>query len=224
MGKLAQKQGTVEQLKAELAQVTIAVVADYRGLSVAEMTELRRELFKQDAQFTVAKNSLTKHAIKGTELSALNDVLKGPTALLIGRADQVAPVKTLTTFLTKNKKANEIRGGYLDGKLLSRAEVEQLAKLPPIEELRGKLVGAINSPLAGIVAAISSPQRGLVNVLDQYAKRLQEQGLNRFRSWVTSSVYRSIINEVQCPMPADLDDKTTKIFEEIKTLSLPANR
>jgi large subunit ribosomal protein L10 len=175
VGKLAQKQGTVEQLKSELDKATIAIVADYRGLTVAELTELRRELFKQDAQFTVAKNTLTKHALKGTGMSVLNDALKGPTALLIGRADQVAPVKTLTTFLTKNKKPNEIRGGYLDGKLLSRAEVEQLAKLPPIEELRGKLVGAINSPLSGTVAALSSPQRGLVNVLDQYAKKLQEQ-------------------------------------------------
>lgn len=174
MGKLAQKQGTVEQLKAELDQATIAVVADYRGLTVAELTELRRELYKQQAKFTVAKNTLTKHAISQSDKKVLGDVLKGPTAILIGRADQVAPVKTLTTFFTKNKKENEIRGGYLDGKLLSRAEVEQLAKLPPIEELRGQLVGAINSPLTGIVNAISSPQRGLVNVLDQYSKRLQE--------------------------------------------------
>lgn len=174
MGKLAQKQETTAQLKAELDQATIAVVADYRGLTVAEMTELRRELYKQEARFTVAKNTLTKHAVDGTDKSVLAPLLKGPTALLVGRADQVGPVKTLASFLSKNKKPNEIRGGFLDGKLLSAAEVDQLSKLPPIEELRGKLVGAINSPLAGIVAAISSPQRGLVNVLDQYAKRLQE--------------------------------------------------
>ncbi|HEY9687062.1 MAG TPA: 50S ribosomal protein L10 [Coleofasciculaceae cyanobacterium] len=176
MGKLAQKKETVSQLKAVLDKATIAIVADYRGLTVGELTELRRELLKEQAQFTVAKNTLTIHALEGTGMQVLNDVLKGPTALLLGQADQVAPVKVLTTFLSKNKKANEIRGGYLDGKLLSPAEVEQLAKLPPLEELRGKLVGAINSPLAGTVAALSSPQRGLVNVLDQYAKRLQEAG------------------------------------------------
>jgi len=176
VGKLAQKKETVAQLKAELDKATIAVVADYRGLSVAELTELRRELYKENARFTVAKNTLTKHALQDSDKAVLNSVLKGPTAIVIGLADQVAPVKILTTFLAKNKKDNEIRGGFLDGKLLSRAEVEQLAKLPPLEELRGQLVGAINSPLAGIVAAISSPQRGLVNVLDQYAKRLQEAG------------------------------------------------
>lgn len=174
MGKLAQKKETVESLKSHLSQATIAVVADYRGLSVAELTLLRKELHKENAQFTVAKNTLAIHAIKDTDLEALKDSLKGPTALLIGQADQVAPVKILTEFFKKNKKANQIRAGVLDSKLLSPAEVDQLAKLPPIEELRGKLVGAINSPLSGIVAAISSPQRGLVNVLDQYSKRLQE--------------------------------------------------
>lgn len=176
MGKLAQKTATAEELKAELSQATVAVVADYRGLTVAELTELRRELYKQNASFTVAKNTLTRHAIKGSHVESLGAYLKGPTALLIGRADQVTPVKTLTEFLKKNKKSNEVRGGCLDGKLLSHTEVEQLAKLPPLEELRGQLVGAINSPLSGIVSAISSPQRGLVNVLDQYAKRLQEAG------------------------------------------------
>jgi large subunit ribosomal protein L10 len=174
VGKLAQKKETVEVLKEHLGKATIAVVADYRGLTVSELTQLRRELYKEKAQFTVAKNTLAIHAIKDTELDALKDSLKGPTALLIGQADQVAPVKILTEFFKKNKKSNQIRAGVLDSKLLSPAEVDQLAKLPPLEELRGKLVGAINSPLSGIVSAISSPQRGLVNVLDQYAKRLQE--------------------------------------------------
>ncbi len=176
MGKLAQKKETVSKLQEELNRATVAVIADYRGLTVAELTELRRELFKQDAQFAVAKNTLAKHAIQDSDKGVLATYLKGPTALLLGRGDQVAPVKTLTEFLKKNKKDNEIRGGVLDGKLLSKAEVDQLAKLPSIEVLRGQLVGAINSPLAGIVNVISSPQRGLVNVLDQYAKRLQQQG------------------------------------------------
>ena len=174
MGKLAQKKETVDKLKADLSQATVAVVADYRGLTVSELTQLRRELYKENAQFTVAKNTLTLHAIKDTDLAALNESLKGPTALLIGKADQVAPVKILTEFLKKNKKDNQIRGGVLESKLLSPAEVDQLAKLPSLDELRGKLVGAIYSPVSGIVAALSSPQRGLVNVLDQYSKKLQE--------------------------------------------------
>ncbi len=173
MGKLAQKQGTVQQLKDQLSQATVAVVADYSGLTVKDLSLLRAELIKHQAQFTVAKNTLAIHAIKDSNNEGLTQFLKGPTAILIGNADQVTPVKVLTEFLKKNKKPNEIRGGSLDGKALSRAEVEQLAKLPPFDELRGQLVGAINSPLSGIVSVISSPQRGLVNVLDQYTKQLQ---------------------------------------------------
>ena len=174
MGKLAQKQVFTEHLKQTLERATVAVVVDYRGLTVADLTRLRGELRPVDAAFTIAKNTLTRHAIHGSPKAVLDVALKGPTALLVGTGDQVAPVKVLSTFLSANKKPNEIRAGYLDGKLLSRAEVEQLAKLPPLEQLRGQLASAINAPLSGLVSVISSPQRGLVNVLDQYAKRLQE--------------------------------------------------
>jgi large subunit ribosomal protein L10 len=169
----AKKQVTIDELQAQIEESTVAVVADYRGLTVAEMTELRRALYKEKATFTVAKNTLTLRAIKGSDREVLNNYLKGPTALLLGRADQVAPVKILSEFLSKNKKPNEIRGGFLDGKALSPAEVEQLAKLPSLDELRAKLLGGIASPMNGIVAALSSPQRSLVNVLDQYAKQKQ---------------------------------------------------
>jgi large subunit ribosomal protein L10 len=167
----AQKQATVAELKASMDVATVAVVADYRGLTVKEMTLLRAELFKQDAQFTVAKNTLLKRAIQDSPNQPLEAYLSGPTAVLISRADQVQPVKTLREFLTKNKKPNEIRGGILDGKLLSPAEVDQLAKLPPLDELRAKLVGGIAYPLTGLANTLNSPLRSLVYVLDQVAKQ-----------------------------------------------------
>lgn len=170
MAGLAKKQNTVETIKTQMKDATIAVVADYRGLSVEELTQLRAELYKESAQFTVVKNTLMRRVVKDTDKEPLTPYLSGPTAILWGTGDQIAPVKVLKKFLTQGKKTNEIRGGLLEGKGLSAAEVEQLAKLPPFDELRGMLVSAINSPLAGIVGAISSPQRGLVNVLDQYAK------------------------------------------------------
>jgi large subunit ribosomal protein L10 len=170
VGKLASKQNTVELLKSDLNDATVTLVVDYRGLSVHDLTQIRRELYPEGAKFKIAKNNLVKRV--NPDLSAL---LSGPTALLIGKGDQVTPVKILTSYFKKNKKSNELRGGFLDGKVLSSAEVEQLASLPSVEELRGKLLGAINAPLAGLVSAVSGPQRGLVNVLDQYAKRLQEQ-------------------------------------------------
>ena len=167
----SQKKDTVAQLRAALGEATIAVVADYRGLTVSELTDLRNALFKESAQFTVAKNTLARRAVEGTDLEVLKDYFKGPTALLLGRADQVVPVKLLKDFLKKNKKENEVRGAYLDGQVLSASEVDELAKLPSFNDLRAKLLGCIASPQNGLVNAISSQQRGLVNVLDQYVKQ-----------------------------------------------------
>lgn len=175
MGALPKKKEVVAKLTEDVNKLQVAVVFDYRGLSVAEITTLRRELYKNDAKLTVAKNTLLKRAIAGTALEAINPYLKGPTALLIGNGDQVAPVKVIKEYLKKNKKTNELRGGYLDGKALSSAEVDQLASLPSFDELRAKLLGGIASPGNSLVAAISGPQRALVNVLDQYSKQKAQQ-------------------------------------------------
>ncbi len=175
MGGLAKKQDTVQQIRAELDGATITLVVDYRGLSVAEITALRQELYKNNTRLTVMKNTLVRRAIEGSELEALGEFLKGPTALAVGKADQVAPVKILKDYFKKNKKANEIRGGVMDGKALSASEVITLSELPSFDELRAKLVGGIASPLNGIVASLSGPQRALANVLDQLAKQKQQQ-------------------------------------------------
>lgn len=171
----ADKNDDIALLKSEIEQATIAVVADYRGMTVAELTDLRRELYKHNAKFSVAKNTLMRRAVKGTPHEALIEHLKGPSAIIFGRADQVQPVKALKEFLKKNKKENEVRGGFMEGKLLSANEVDELAKLPSLDELRGKLLGCIASPLNGLVGALSSPQRSLVNVLSQYQKTLPQE-------------------------------------------------
>lgn len=175
MGKLAQKQTTVQAMQEELKDASVAFVVDYRGLSVKEMTDIRQELYKHDASFGVMKNTLLKRAIADSDMAALEPALQGPTALLVGRSDQVAPIKIVKKYFKDNKKENDIRGAVLEGNFLAPAEVDALAKLPPLDELRAKLVGGIASPLNGIVASISGPQRGLVNVLDQYAKHKQQQ-------------------------------------------------
>lgn len=175
MGGLLKKQETVQAIRTELDNATITLVVDYRGLSVAEITALRKELYKNSARLTVMKNTLVRRAIEGSELEGLNEFLTGPTALAVGKADQIAPVKILKEYFKKNKKRNEIRGGVMDGKALSAKEVETLSELPSFDELRAKLVGGIASPLNGIVASLSGPQRALANVLDQLAKQKQQQ-------------------------------------------------
>lgn len=173
MGGLAKKQDTVAFIEEELKTATVGVVANPSGLSVAELTELRRQLYQEKAKFAVVKNTLIRRAVSGTELENLVQDFKGPSALLYGTADQVKPIKILRDYLKKIKKdkSNEIRGGFMDGKTINADEVSALATLPPIEELRAKLLGGIASPLNGLVAALSGPQRSLVNVLDQYAKQ-----------------------------------------------------
>ncbi len=173
VASLAQKKDSVSAIKKELDKATITAVVDYRGLSVADLTALRVELLKEEARLTVSKNTLIKRAVAGTDKSDMSELLAGPTALLLGEADQVTPVKILTKFLKENKKKNEIRGGIMDGNFLNAEEMDALSKLPSLDELRGKLVGGLASPLNGIVAALSGPQRGLVNVLDQFAQHKQ---------------------------------------------------
>lgn len=169
----AQKQVVIDELKTVLADATIVVVADYRGLGVADLTQLRRSLRGANVTVTVAKNTLAKRAIAGTALEPLSVHLKGPTALVVGRGDQVTVVKTLKEFLKKNKKPNELRGGLLEGAAISAAEVDELATMPSLDELRGKLLMCIASPLIGLAQVLQSPSVSLVRALDQIAEQKQ---------------------------------------------------
>ncbi len=174
MVRLADKEKKLKQYQTDLEQAKVTVVAEYRGLTVAQLSALRSDLFKQDAKFSIVKNTLIKRAIKGTDGEALEDLFQGPMAVLFGFGDEITPTKTLKEFLQKNK-IGEIKGGALAGQRLSKREVLDLAELPPLDELRAKLVGVIHSPMANLVTAVSGPQRGLVNVLDQYAKVKEQQ-------------------------------------------------
>lgn len=174
MVRLADKEKKLQQYQTDLENAKVAVVAEYRGLDVAQLSELRSALFKQNAKFTVVKNTLMKRAIKGTDGEALEDLFQGPMAVLFGFADEVPPTKTLKEFLQK-AKIGEIKGGLIGSQKLSQQEVLRMAELPSLDELRAKLLGVINSPLSGLVMSLAGPQRGLVNVLDQYAKQKEAQ-------------------------------------------------
>ncbi len=174
MARLVDKERKLEQYKNDLSAAKIEIVAEYRGLSVEQLSTLRRDLFKQDAKFTIVKNTIAKRAIKGTDGEALEDLFQGPVGVLFGFSDEVPPAKTLKEFFQK-AKIGEIKGGLLGSQKLSRQEVLELADLPSLDELRAKLLGAINSPLSGLVMSLAGPQRALVNVLDQYAKQKEQQ-------------------------------------------------
>lgn len=159
-------------MKAKFEKAQVAVVTEYKGYSVEEITNLRRNLQKEGGDYTVTKNTLAKIAIKGTEFEALADLCKGPVAIAFGFEDQVSPAKIVSKFI-KDSKKGEILGAVLDGKVLSVEETKALANLPSKEELYAKMLGSINSPASGIVGSINavmaSLTRAVAAVRDQKA-------------------------------------------------------
>ena len=170
MSTKAFKQDKIEAMKENFSKAKVAVVTEYRGLTVEEITNLRRALQKEDSDYMVTKNTLAKIASKGTQFEVLSETLKGPVAIAFGFKDEVAPAKVLTKFI-KDVKKGEIIGASLDGKLLSAKETEVLANLPSKEELYAKLLGSINSPATGIVGAVNAVMSSLVRAMDQVAKQ-----------------------------------------------------
>ncbi len=170
MSTKAFKQEKVEAMKENFAKAKVAVVTEYRGLTVEEITNLRRKLQKEHSDYMVTKNTLAKLASKGTQFEVLADTLKGPVAIAFGFQDEVAPAKILTKFI-KDVKKGEIIAAALDGKLLNAKETQVLADLPSKEELYAKMLGSINSPATGIVGAVNAVMSSLVRAMDQVAKQ-----------------------------------------------------
>ena len=170
MSTKAFKSEKISQMKEKIEKAKVAIVTDYKGLSVEEITKLRRLIQKEDADYMVTKNTLAKIAIKGTEYEVLADSLTGPVAIAFGFDDQVAPAKVLAKFMKETKKG-EILAAAMDGKLLSASEAKALATLPSKQEIYAKMLGCINSPASGIAnsinAVMSSLTRAMAAVRDQ---------------------------------------------------------
>lgn len=164
MATKAFKENKIESIKEKISKATVAIVTEYKGLSVDEITQLRRSLQKEDGDYTVTKNTLAKIALKGTEFEVLTDCFKGPIALALGFKDQVSPAKALSKFISEAKKG-EIIAAALDGKLLSAAEAKALATLPSKDEIFAKMLGCINSPASGIANATNSVITQLVRTM-----------------------------------------------------------
>ncbi len=157
-----------EQVVAELAQKLAAskatFLADYRGLNVEQLNKLRRELHGAGVEYRVVKNTLLRLAAKGTDAECIEPHLAGPTAIAIAGQDPVAPAKILSDFAKANAKF-ELKGGSLEGKVLSPAEIQALAELPSREELLAKMLGSLNAPITNFVGVLAAVPRSLVQVL-----------------------------------------------------------
>lgn len=159
----------VEGLKARLREAKGFILTDYRGLTVAEIGELRRELRKVAAEYRVVKNTLARLATEQLGISELHPYLVGPTAVAIGYGDLVAATRVLSTF-AKTTPALQIKAGLVDGRVLQREEVAAIADLPPREVLRARIVGALQAPLSTLVGLLAAPLREVVYILEARGK------------------------------------------------------
>ncbi|MBC8318594.1 MAG: 50S ribosomal protein L10 [Desulfobulbaceae bacterium] len=171
-----EKAAVVEDLNSKLDNATIAIVTDYKGLTVASFQELRRELKKNNAEIRVAKNTLLRRAVDGTPFEVVLDHLKGTTALTVSYADPVAPAKILTEF-AKSHPELEIRCGALEGKALSPDDLVALSKLPSKEVMLATLLSVMNAVPTSLVQVLSAIPRSMVYTI-QAIKDKKEQETN----------------------------------------------
>jgi large subunit ribosomal protein L10 len=166
-----EKAELIETLQSTLSEAAAVVVTHQTGLTVAESSDLRGRMREAGAGFKVTKNRLTKIALQGTKYEDISDLFTGPTAMGTS-ADPVAAAKVLVNFAKENDKLTVI-GGSLDGKVLDKAGVEALAKLPSLDELRAKLVGLLNAPATQIARVTQAPAAKLARVIQARADQLQ---------------------------------------------------
>lgn len=165
MLNLEAKKQVVEEIKDRFQKMQSAVLTDYRGLNVGEVTELRSKLREAGIEFKVLKNTLTKIAADEVGLEGLDPYLEGPTAIAFGVEDVVAPAKILSDF-AKTHKALEIKAGILENKVIDFEGVKALADLPSREVLLAKLLGSMQSPMYGFAGSLQGILRNFVYVLD----------------------------------------------------------
>lgn len=162
----SEKEKLVSSLREGLSEASLVVVTQQSGLTVAEVSDLRSQVREAGAQYKVAKNTLARLAIQGTQTEGLSDLLSGPTALAFSK-DPVAAAKVTLKFAKNNDKLKVI-GGVLDGILLSQKEVEALSKLPSLDELRAKILGVITTPATRIAGVVQAPAGQLARVFSAY--------------------------------------------------------
>ena len=160
---IEQKAAKVAEIQAKIEKAKSIVFFDYRGITVAEDTELRRSMRKENVEYIVLKNNMVSRAAENASIdSKIEEMLKGPVAYAFGYEDEVAPARILKAFVKKAKKC-EIKGGIVDGKLTSAADVDAIADLPSKEVLISRLLGSMKSPISKLAI-----------VLDQIAKQKGE--------------------------------------------------
>jgi large subunit ribosomal protein L10 len=168
----AQKQALTDSLHQDLSATVCVVVTHQTGLTVAEATQLRRQMRGVGARYRVTKNRLMKRALEGTAFAGLAPLFTGPTAIAFSH-DPVAAAKAAVEYANRNTKLTIIGGG-LSGQVLDEAGIKALATLPSLDELRGKIIGLINAPATKLARLLQTPAGQLARVLQAHAEESGE--------------------------------------------------
>lgn len=172
--KRAEKGAVIEELKTLLSGAKVAMLADYRGLTVGEVTELRKLLRQQGMALRVVKNTLARLATAGTELQGIERHLSGPTAMVFGKGDPTVPAKLLASY-AKTKPNFQVKAGFVEGKVVAREDALALADLPPREILMARFAGIVQSPLLGLMVSLQAPLRSLLAALEAVRRKKAQE-------------------------------------------------
>lgn len=170
-----QKIEAVQKLKEKLGRAQCIIITEYQGMTVAEMTDLRSKLRKEQVEFKVVKNRLAKIALREAGLDSMDEYLKGMKAIAMGMADPVAPAKVLVPFAKDNEKLR-IVAGLMDNRRLSVEQIVELSKLPSRDVLLGRMLGSLTSPVQRLAFALHQTVAKLAYALDAVARKKAEQG------------------------------------------------
>ena len=164
----------VDELGEIFTECSSAILTDYRGLSAAEITGLRRALRNSGIKYRVVKNTLARFAAEKTGKGELVSLFQGPVAIAFGYGDIVVPAKILADYIRNSKVSLSFKGGFSGDKVFTPADVENLAALPSMEVLLGQVLAGMQSPIVKLVNCLANPMRGFIGVLQARVKQLEE--------------------------------------------------
>lgn len=166
-----QKAQEIEELADRMSRSHLTIITDYRGLSVGALQGFRARIKPLDSEFRVAKNTLTRIAAKQVGIEGLESQLEGPTAILFAYGDVVGPAKAVSDFV-RSSRILQVRAGVMNNVVVSPADIEAISSLPPREELLGKLVGLLASPMMRTAGVLSGPARSVVYLANARVEQL----------------------------------------------------